>query len=110
MPPKRSATADALRVGVLLALGGMDFGYVRSQSAGAHAGPHLLLNFPIDSLHPVAARRRPTTWASERWAVGSGAAMRRVGMDTYAYGHYERRLVSDEASMEAAIRDAKEWG
>lgn len=77
---------------------------------GAVVGPNIFIHYPLDSLHPEAQRHIPEGWSSERWGLGSGPEGRRVSMDLYSRGNADRRWVSDEASLQAAILEAKQAG
>jgi len=77
---------------------------------GAVVGPNIFIHFPLDSIHPEAQRHIPKGWSSERWGFGSGPEGRPVSMELYGIGNADRRLVSDEASLEAAILEAKKAG
>ncbi len=77
---------------------------------GAVVGPNIFIHYALDSFHPEAQRHRPEGWSSERWGVGSGAEGKGVSMDLYGNGNAVRRWVSDAASIEAAVLEAKQAG
>jgi hypothetical protein len=76
---------------------------------GAVVGPNIFIHYALDSFHQEA-RRPGEGWSSERWGAGSGPAGRGVSMDLYGLGNADRRWVSDAASVEAAVLEAKQAG